>query len=58
MQLLIDSGQGVKTQRRNLQHGEEETRLVFGLMISLRRAQCGGDGDSTAGLILAAGTSG
>jgi hypothetical protein len=27
--------QGVKTQRRNLQHGEDDMRLVFGVMISL-----------------------
>jgi hypothetical protein len=29
--------QGVKTQRRNLQHGEDDMRLVFGVMISLSR---------------------
>jgi hypothetical protein len=27
--------QGVRTQRRNLQHGEDDMRLVFGVMISL-----------------------
>jgi hypothetical protein len=26
--------QGVRTQRRNLQHGEDDMRLVFGVMIS------------------------
>lgn len=48
--ITVDSSsQGVKTQRRNLQHGEDDIRLVFGVMIMSRKVREGADDSSTLG---------
>lgn len=44
----VQDGQGVRTQRRNLQQGDEDILLAFGVMINLGGAAAAAAADDTA----------